>query len=111
MFASGQSLVGPSPSTSFKGSDRLKHRNAILRRTGFLEGTHIKGSLAGLPRIPVESLLLLTSSLLSTKACCLCHKAVGTATGEAPDPLGSAGSFGTFAATSIQKVGVSYGAG
>ena len=69
MFASGQSLVGPSPSTSFKGSDRLKHRNAILRRTGFLEGTHIKGSLAGLPQVPLENLLLLTFSLLWCLAC------------------------------------------
>ena len=46
LYASGQSMVGPSPSTSLK-RDRLMHRNAILRRTGFLEGTNIKGSIAG----------------------------------------------------------------
>ncbi|CAL5223038.1 g5493 [Coccomyxa viridis] len=45
LYASGQSLVGPSPSTSLK-RDRLMHRNAILRRTGFLEGTAMKGSIA-----------------------------------------------------------------
>ncbi len=46
LYASGQSVVGPSPSTSLK-RDRLMHRNAILRRTGFLEGTTMKGSIAG----------------------------------------------------------------
>lgn len=46
LYASGQSVVGPSPSTSLK-RDRLMHRNAILRRTGFLEGTHRQGSIAG----------------------------------------------------------------
>lgn len=30
------------------------HRNAILRRTGFLEGTHLKGSIAGGARSPAS---------------------------------------------------------
>ena len=51
LCAAGQSIVGMSPSTSLK-RDRLMHRNAILRRTGFLEGTSIKGSIAGAPVCP-----------------------------------------------------------
>ena len=59
LCAAGQSIVGMSPSTSLK-RDRLMHRNAILRRTGFLEGTSIKGSIAGAPVC-----LLLSASALS----------------------------------------------
>lgn len=43
----GVSLGTMSPSTSLK-RDRLLQRNAILRRTGFIEaGAHMKGSIAG----------------------------------------------------------------
>lgn len=43
----GVSIGGMSPSTSLK-RDRLLQRNAILRRTGFIEaGAALRGSIAG----------------------------------------------------------------
>lgn len=49
MCPHGVSIGGMSPSASLK-RDRLLQRNAILRRTGFIEaGGQIKGSIAGTP--------------------------------------------------------------
>jgi hypothetical protein len=47
LCATGVSITGMSPSTSLK-RDRLMQRNAILRRTGFIEsGVPLKGTFAG----------------------------------------------------------------
>ena len=48
LCATGVSITGMSPSTSLK-RDRLLQRNAILRRTGFIEAGAAHKGFAGAP--------------------------------------------------------------
>lgn len=56
MSIHGVSIGGMSPSASLK-RDRLLQRNAILRRTGFIEsGAALKGTIAGKPALLLFSM-------------------------------------------------------
>ena len=68
----GVSIGGMSPSTSLK-RDRLLQRNAILRRTGFIEaGAALRGSIAGACTLSLHTTIPICWVISGGDARCVC---------------------------------------